>query len=183
MNEKIWIALLLIALILGFFGGKQFFQPKSSNVIQNTVAKIDTLYKDRQSYIHDTVIVKQKIVVNHFEKVSSNLDSVFSGKDSVKKVQLFDSVYSSKDTNKFIDISQDQAKQAIETKYLMERDSALLGICLDNVKNADKTISKMKTEADSLKIVKISEEHFWRDSGIGFAAGFAFLVAYIVLGH
>lgn len=183
MNTKMWWLLIVVALLIGFFGGKQIFQPKESKIIQNVVARVDTLYKDRQSYVHDTVIVKQKIVVNHFEKVSGNLDSIFSGKDSVKKVSLFDSVYYSKDTIKFLDISQDQAKQAIEAKYLFERDSALLGICLDNVKNADETISEMKTNVDSLKNVRVSEEHFWRDSGIGFGVGLTFLFAYILSGH
>ena len=183
MTTKMWWVLIVISLLIGFFGGKQFFQPKESKIIQNVVARVDTLYKDRQQYIHDTVIVKQKVVVNHFEKVSGKLDSVFSGNDSAKKVTLFDSVYASKDTIKFLDISQDQAKQAIEAKYLFERDSALLGICLDNVKNADSTISKMKTNVDSLKNIRVSEEHFWRDSGIGFVAGVGLLLAYIMTGH
>ena len=113
MTTKMWWVLIVISLLIGFFGGKQFFQPKESKIIQNVVARVDTLYKDRQTYLHDTVIVKQKVVVTHFEKVSGKLDSVFSGNDSAKKVTLFDSVYASKDTIKFLDISQDQAKQAM----------------------------------------------------------------------
>jgi len=41
----------------------------------------------------------------------------------------------------------------------------------------------MKTNVDSLKNVRVSEEHFWRDSGIGFGVGLTFLFAYILSGH
>jgi len=34
MNTKMWWLLIVVALLIGFFGGKQIFQPKESKIIQ-----------------------------------------------------------------------------------------------------------------------------------------------------
>lgn len=163
-----YVFILLLGIVLGYLGNNLLNGNKD---ITKTVEKIDTIYNSRTDFLKDTIYVQKKIIVNHFDTVSSKVDSVFSGKDSTKKQSMFDSVYFSKDTLKNIDISSDQAKQAIEVKILWIRDSSLLDLCEKNVAQCDGTLVKIKTEVDSLNGVKIPENHNLRNFICGLSAG------------
>lgn len=166
-----YISILIIGFVLGLVVNNFLNQNKNKEIVK-IVERIDTLYGDRLEYLKDTIYVQKKIITTHYDTVKTHIDSIFSGNGSSKKSELFDSVYFSKDTVKFIDISSDQAKQAIETKFLMVRDSSLLDLCEKNVSQCDGTLVKIKNETDSIKNIKIPEEHNVRNFAYGIFAGF-----------
>ena len=119
-------------------------------------------------YIKDTVIVKQKIVVDRFVEDVKVVDSVFRDTSVENKQKLFDSVYPGNlyDSFKIIDATSSQAHDAIEAKYLQQRDSSLLEICQDNVKQCDKSLETVKTKIDTLKQLIPVENSRWKAIGI-----------------
>lgn len=177
--KDLFIGIFCIA--IGIFIGNILYSG-NNKAVEKTVQKIDTLYNDRVTYLKDTVYVQKKIIVSHFDTVQGKIDSIFSGSDSSKKSDLFNSTYVSEDTLKFINISSDQAKQAIEVKNLWIRDSSLLDLCEKNVSQCDGTLVQIKTQVDSLKNIKIPEDHTVRNfaygvvSGIILTIGFEFLL-------
>lgn len=159
-----------------------FFWFNSKKVEKNEIfKKIDTIYSERERFVHDTIKVKETKILNHFDTVEKTVTKIFEVGSDSQKIALFDSVYTRFDTSKFLNISQTQAKNAIEAKYLFQRDSALLGVCQENVKNCENALTSVKINVDSLKMVK-PETHFFRDFGIGFGTAFGVLgLTYIVM--
>lgn len=143
--------------------------------------KIDTIYSVRERFVRDTIKVKETKILNHFDTVEKTVTKIFEVGSDSQKIALFDSIYKRYDTSKFLNISQTQAKNAIEMKYLFQRDSALLGVCQENIKNCDNALTSVKNNVDSLKLVK-PEGYFFRDFGIGFGTALGvFGLAYIVM--
>ena len=179
---KLNIFLLLFGICLGIIGYNKFLDSPDKEITKY-INKIDTIYNERQIYKRDTVLVKQKIVIDHFDTVVKNIDSVFnSGNDSLKQ-KLFDSTFPTSlyDSFKTIDATNSQAKVAIEYRNFFSRDSSLLNICEENVKNCDESLDKIKTQVDSLKLIT-PKSNFWKGFGVGFGTGVSvFALTYILL--
>ncbi len=177
---KLNIFILIFGIIFGIIFYNKFLQPDSNEIIIN---KIDTIYQERQNYIRDTVIVKQKVIINRYDTVKKYVDSVFENSNDSDKQKLFDSVYQTSlyDSFKTIEATNSQAKSAIEAKNLWIRDSSLLDICEENVKNCDGSLNKMKEQVDSLKNVP-AKNNFWKGFGYGVGTGISiFALTYILL--
>jgi len=179
---KLNIFLLLFGICLGIIGYNKFLDSPDKEVLKY-INKIDTIYNERQIYKKDTVIVKQKIVIDHFDTVVKNIDSVFNSNNDSLKQKLFDFTFPTTlyDSFKIIDATNSQAKSAIEYRNLFTRDSSLLNICQENVKNCDESLDKVKTQTDSLKLVK-PKNNFWKGFGVGVGTGVSiFGLTYILL--
>jgi len=179
---KLNIFLLLFGICLGIIGYNKFLDSPDKEVLKY-INKIDTIYDERQIYKRDTVIVKQKIVIDHFDTVVKNIDSVFNSDNDSLKQKLFDFTFPTilYDSFKIIDATNSQAKSAIEYRNLFTRDSSLLNICQENVKNCDESLDKVKTQTDSLKLVK-PKNNFWKGFGVGVGTGVSiFGLTYILL--
>jgi len=179
---KLNIFLLLFGICLGIIGYNKFLDSPDKEVLKY-INKIDTIYNERQIYKKDTVIVKQKIVIDHFDTVVKNIDSVFNSNNDSLKQKLFDFTFPTilYDSFKIIDATNSQAKSAIEYRNLFTRDSSLLNICQENVKNCDESLDKVKTQTDSLKLIK-PKNNFWKGFGVGVGTGVSiFGLTYILL--
>lgn len=179
---KLNIFLLLFGICLGIIGYNKFLDSPDKEVLKY-INKIDTIYNERQIYKKDTVIVKQKIVIDHFDTVVKNIDSVFNSNNDSLKQKLFDFTFPTTlyDSFKIIDATNSQAKSAIEYRNLFTRDSSLLNICQENVKNCDESLDKVKTQTDSLKLIK-PKNNFWKGFGVGVGTGVSiFGLTYILL--
>lgn len=169
MNRN--ILFLLIGICLGLIGYNKFLDiPNEQTEI--LLKQIDTVYQDREKFIRDTIIVRKNVVINHYDTVEKKLDSVFNSDNDSLKQSYFDFEIPSEenDTLRKISATNSQAKLSIEYKNLWTRDSSLLDICEDNVKNCDGSMNKIKTKLDSLENIK-PESHMIRDVGIGFGLG------------
>ncbi len=179
---KLNIFLLLFGICLGILGYNKFLDSPNKEITKY-INKIDTIYNERQIYKRDTVIVKQKIIINHFDTIVKNIDSVFNSDNDSLKQKLFDSTFPTSlyDSFKIIDATNSQAKSAIEYRNLFSRDSSLLDICEENVKNCDESLDKVKAQIDSLKLVK-PKNNFWKGFGVGFGTSVTILgLTYILL--
>lgn len=179
---KLNIFLLLFGICLGILGYNKFLD-SSDKEITKYINKVDTIYNERQIYKRDTVLVKQKTVINHFDTVVKNIDSVFNSDNDSLKQKLFDSTFPTDlyDSFKIIEATNSQAKSAIEYRNLFTRDSSLLNICEENVKNCDESLDKVKTQTDSLKLIK-PKNNFWKGFGVGVGTGVSiFGLTYILL--
>lgn len=180
---KLNIFLLLFGICLGIIGYNKFLDSPDKEIVKY-INKIDTIYNERQIYKKDTVIVKQKIVINHYDTIVKNIDSVFNSDNDSLKQELFDSTFPTSlyDSFKIIDATNSQAKSAIEYRNLFTRDSSLLNICEENVKNCDESLDKINLQVDSLKMIK-PKNNFWKGFGVGFGTGVSvFALTYILLG-
>ena len=169
MNLKIF--LFLIGVCFGLIGYHKFLVVEPVNT-KELIERIDTIFYDRENYIKDTVIVKQKIVYNHFDTLVLKNDSVFDSDNDSLKQSYFDTEIPTIDNDslRIIFATNSQAKAAIEYKNLWYRDSSLLDICEDNVRNCDESLNKIELKIDSLKNIK-PKSNFYRDFGIGFGLG------------
>ena len=181
MNLK--ILLFLIGLCCGLIGYHKFLvndKPQTEKIIE----RIDTVFYEREKYVKDTVIVKQKIVQNHYDTLVLKNDSVFNSDDDSLKQAYFDEEIPTEenDSLRIIFATNSQAKSAIEYKNLWNRDSSLLDICEDNVKNCDESLDKIKIQNDSLKNIK-PESNFYRDFGFGFGVGTLITIGTILVAN
>jgi len=159
--------------LFGIFCGMLFYNKvldikvddKNINRIE---VEIDTVFSERTNYIKDTVIVKQKVVIDHFFETNKKIDDVFADTSVTNKQKLFDSVYSGNiyDSFRVLDMTSTQAHDAIEAKLLQQRDSSLLDICEDNVKQCDKSLETIKGKIDTLKEFIPKENKTWKIVGI-----------------
>jgi hypothetical protein len=168
----------LLGLLLAFFA----FNSKEPN-LDLVYKKIDTIYSERLKYIHDTVEVRKTKIINRFDTIQKITDSVFAQDVDSLKIVVFNVAYPPKDSLKLMEIDQSQAKSAIEYKSFSMRDSALLELCQENVKQCDGTLVKVKEQIDTLrKTPVIIKSNFLRDFGIGFGtAVVTFVATYILL--
>lgn len=166
---KFNIFLLLVGICIGLiFYNKVLDVKVIPNDVNRIEVEIDTVFSERIQYIKDTVIVKQKIVTEHFVEVNKSVNSVFKDSSVENKQKLFDSVYPGNlyDSFKIIDATSSQAHDAIEAKLLQQRDSSLLDICQDNVKQCDKSLETIKVKIDTLKQLIPVENSCWKAIGI-----------------
>lgn len=169
MNLKIF--LFLVGMCFGLIGYHKFLVVEPINTTE-LIERIDTVFYERSKYIKDTVIVRQKIVQNHYDTLVLKTDSVFNSDNDSLKQEYFDTEIptNENDSLRIIFATNSQAKAAIEYKNLWIRDSSLLDICEDNVKNCDESLYKIELKIDSLKNIK-PKSNFYRDFGIGFGLG------------
>lgn len=168
MNVKIF--LFLVGMCFGLIGYHKFLT-NDTVTSEKIIERIDTVFYEREKYIKDTVIIRQKIVQNHFDTLVLKTDSVFNSNNDSLKQEYFDKEIPSieNDSLRIVFATNSQAKSAIEYKNLWIRDSSLLDICEDNVKNCDGNMNKIKIQFDSLKNIKPKTNY--RDFGIGFGLG------------
>ena len=165
---KLNVILFVLGICVGLIFYNKVFDVGSDKKSSEIIRQIDTVFSERTHYIKDTVIVKQKIVVDRFIEDVKIVDSVFKDTSVENKQKLFDSVYPGNlyDSFKIIDATSSQAHDAIEAKYLQQRDSSLLDICQDNVKQCDKSLETVKTKIDTLKQLIPVENSRWKAIGI-----------------
>lgn len=166
---KFNIFLLLVGICIGLIFYNRVLDVKViPNDVNRIEVEIDTVFSERIQYIKDTVIVKQKIVTDRFVEVEKSVDSVFKDTSVENKQNLFDSVYPGNlyDSFKVIDVTSSQAHDAIEAKLLQQRDSSLLDICQDNVKQCDKSLETIKVKIDTLKQIIPEENKTWKTIAI-----------------
>ena len=165
---KLNVILFVLGICVGLIFYNKVFDVGSDKKSSEIIRQIDTVFSERTHYIKDTVIVKQKIVVDRFIEDVKIVDSVFKDTSVENKQKLFDLVYPGNlyDSFKIIDATSTQAHDAIEAKYLQQRDSSLLDICQDNVKQCDKSLETIKSKIDTLKVIIPVENKTWKNIAI-----------------
>lgn len=168
-----------LALLLGIFLGCS--KDTKTTGSDKTFHQIDSIFIERDHYLLDTVKTKVTVINTVHETATVYVDKVFAGTDS-GKIALFDSIYPKKDTVKLMEITDSQAKAAIEERYNHQKDSSLMVVYKKSADDCDERIKTVKGKIDTVKVQVKAEVDSAHSEGLttGIKVGLITVVLVIV---
>lgn len=165
MNKALIIFAIIVSFLFGYIVTDQFIKPTKKEIPASIIKlhEIDTIIVDREHYIIDSIIPKEKKIITDAESATVYVDNTFKYGNDTDKVKLFNSKYPPVDTNKLMIITNNQAESAILEKINHDKDSSLMVLYKNSADDCDirlGLISGKVVETD--KLVKHDiDSAFW----------------------
>ena len=143
MNKALIIIAIIISFLFGYIVTDQVIKPTKKEVPASIIKlhEIDTIIVDREHYIIDSIIPKEKKIITDAESATVYVDNTFKYGNNTDKVKLFNSKYPPVDTNKLMIITNNQAESAILEKINHNRDSLLMVLYKNSADDCDVRLS------------------------------------------
>lgn len=159
MNKALIIISILISFLFGYIVTDQIIKPTKKEVPASIykLHQIDTIIVDREHYILETVVKKEKEIITETETNTVVVDNTFKNGSDSDKINLFNSKYPAPDTTKLMVITDKQAESAILEKINHARDSSLMVLYKNSADDCDIRLSIIKDKVDSAKTLAASD--------------------------